>query len=156
MEFGRASTFVETVNVPELERLAPQLLQGIAYSGLAEVEFMYDQKDERFELLEVNPRIWGWHTIAIRAGLDLPYIAYADAVGKEFKVGPVRQGVKWVRVVTDVPTAVQEILARRLTVRQYLASMLGETEFAVLRLSDPLPFVADLFLVPYQIKHRGF
>lgn len=156
MEFGRASTFVETVNVPELERLATQLLQGIAYSGLAEVEFMYDQKDERFELLEVNPRIWGWHTIAIRAGLDLPYIAYADAVGKEFKVGPVRQGVKWVRVVTDVPTAVQEILARRLTVRQYLASMLGETEFAVLRLSDPLPFVADLFLVPYQIKHRGF
>ena len=156
MEFGRASTFVETVNVPELERLATQLLQGIGYSGLAEVEFMYDQKDERFELLEVNPRIWGWHTIAIRAGLDLPYIAYADAVGKEFKVGPVREGVKWVRLVTDIPTAALEILAGRLTVRQYLASMFGDTEFAVLWLSDPLPFVADLFLVPYQIKHRGF
>ena len=156
MEFGRASTFVETVNVPELERLATQLLQGIAYSGLAEVEFMYDQKDERFELLEVNPRIWGWHTIAIRAGLDLPHIAYADAVGKEFKVGPVREGVKWVRLVTDIPTAALEILAGRLTVRQYLASMFGDTEFAVLWLSDPLPFGADLFLVPYHIKHRGF
>jgi len=156
MEFGRASTFVETVNVPELERLATQLLQGIAYSGLAEVEFMYDQKDERFELLEVNPRIWGWHTIAIRAGLDLPYIAYVDAIGKELKVEPVREGVKWVRLVTDVPTAALEILAGRLTVRQYLASMFGDTEFAVLWLSDPLPFVADLFLVPYHMKHRGF
>lgn len=156
MEFGRASTFVEIVDIPQLETLATQLLQGIAYSGLAEVEFMYDLKDGRFELLEVNPRIWGWHTIAIRAGLDLPYIAYADAVGKEFKVGPVRQGVKWVRLVTDVPTAALEILKRRLTVRNYLTSILGETEFAVLRLSDPLPFVADLFLVPYHIKHRGF
>jgi len=156
MEFGRASTFVETVNLPELETLATQLLKGIAYSGLAEVEFMYDQKDERFELLEVNPRIWGWHTIAIRAGLDLPYIAYADALGREFKVGPVREGVKWLRLVTDIPTAVSEIFGGRLTVRQYLASMFGDTEFAVLSLTDPLPFVAELFLLPYHMKHRGF
>jgi len=156
MEFGRASTFVETVNVPELETLATQFLKGIAYSGLAEVEFMYDHKDARFELLEVNPRIWGWHTIAMRAGLDLPYLAYADAVGKEVTVGAAREGVKWVRLVTDVPTAGLEIMAGRLTVRQYLASLSGDTEFAVLSLSDPLPFVADLFLVPYYMKHRGF
>jgi D-aspartate ligase len=156
MEFGRASTFVETVNVPELETLATQFLQGIAYSGLAEVEFMYDQKDARYELLEVNPRIWGWHTIAIHAGLDLPYLAYADAIGKEVTVGRAREGAKWVRLVTDVPTSVQEILAGKLTVRQYLASMSGDTEFAVLSLSDPLPFIADILLVPYYMNHRGF
>ena len=156
MEFGRASTFVETVDVLELETMATEFLQGIGYSGLAEVEFMYDERHARFELLEVNPRIWGWHTIAIRAGLDLPYIAYLDALGKEVTLGPVREGVKWVRVVTDVPTAVREILARRLGVREYLASMSGDTEFAVLSLSDPLTFVADVLLVPYYMKHRGF
>jgi len=157
MEFGRASTYVEVVNVPELETLATQFLKGIAYSGLAEVEFMYDPKHTRFELLEVNPRIWGWHSIAIRAGLDLPYLAYADAVGQKVSVGPVRDNVKWVRLVTDVPTAVLEILGGRLTVRQYLASVSGDTEFAVLSLSDPLPFIADLLLAPYNyIKGRGF
>jgi len=156
MEFGRASTLAETVNIPELEPLATNFLGGIGYSGLAEVEFMYDEKDARFELLEVNPRIWGWHTIAIRAGLDLPYMAYADAVGKEFTIGPVREDVKWVRLVTDIPTAILEILAGRLTVRQYLASISGDTEFAVLWLSDPLPFVADILLVPYHMKQRGF
>jgi D-aspartate ligase len=157
MEFGRASTYVETVNVPELEALATQLLRGIAYSGLAEVEFMYDQRHGRFELIEVNPRIWGWHTIAIRAGLDLPYLAYADAVGKEVAVRPARESVKWVRLVTDVPTAVREILARRLTLRQYLASMSGDTEFAVFSFSDPLPFIGDLLLGPYNyLTSRGF
>jgi D-aspartate ligase len=156
MEFGRASTLAETVNIPELETLATNFLGGIGYSGLAEVEFMYDDKDGRFELLEVNPRIWGWHTIAIRAGLDLPYMAYADAVGKEFTTGPVRENVKWVRLVTDIPTAILEILGGRLTVRQYLASISGDTEFAVLWLSDPLPFVADILLVPYHMKQRGF
>jgi D-aspartate ligase len=156
MEFGRASTLAETVNIPELKTLAAKFLAGIGYSGLAEVEFMYDEKDGRFELLEVNARIWGWHTITIRAGLDLPYLAYADAVGKDVTVGAVREGVKWVRLVTDVPTALLEILAGRLTVRQYLASMSGEIEFAVLSLRDPLPFVADILLVPYHIKQRGF
>ena len=155
MEFGRASTLVETVNIPELETLATSFLRRIGYSGLAEVEFMYDQKDARFELLEVNARIWGWHTIAIRAGLDLPYLAYADALGKEVTLGPARDSVKWVRLVTDVPTALLEILAGRLTVRQYLASMSGDVEFAVLSLRDPLPFVADLVLVPYHLRQRG-
>ncbi len=156
MEFGRASTLAETVNIPELETLATNLLGGIGYSGLAEVEFMYDEKDERFELLEVNPRIWGWHTIAIRAGLDLPYVAYADAVGKELNIGPVREDVKWVRLVTDIPTAALEMLRGGLTVRQYLASMSGDIEFAVLSFTDPLPFVVDILLVPYHMKQRGF
>jgi predicted ATP-grasp superfamily ATP-dependent carboligase len=157
MEFGRASTYVESLNVPELETLATQFLKGIAYSGLAEVEFMYDQKDARFELLEVNPRIWGWHTITIQSGLDLPYLAYSDAIGQEFVTGPVREGVKWVRLVTDIPTAVPEILSGRLTLHQYLASMSGDIGFAVLSLSDPLPFIADLFLAPYNyLNGRGF
>jgi predicted ATP-grasp superfamily ATP-dependent carboligase len=157
MEFGRASTYVESLNVPELEALATQFLKGIAYSGLAEVEFMYDQKDARFELLEVNPRIWGWHTITIQSGLDLPYLAYSDAIGLEVVTGPVREGVKWVRLVTDIPTAVPEILSGRLTLHQYLASMSGDIGFAVLSLSDPLPFIADLFLAPYNyLNGRGF
>jgi len=157
MEFGRASTYVEVVSVPELKRLATQLLQGISYSGLAEVEFMYDPRYARFELLEVNPRIWGWHTITIRAGLHLPYLAYANAIGEQVNAGSARDGVKWVRLVTDVPTAASEILGGRLPVRQYLASLLGDVEFAVLSPRDPLPFVADLFLGPYNyINSRGF
>jgi D-aspartate ligase len=156
MEFGRSSTFVETVNIPELETMATQLLQGIDYTGLAEVEFMYDQKDARFEFLEVNPRIWGWHTIAIRAGLDLPYMAYADAIGQEVNGGEIREGVKWVRLLTDIPTALLEIKAGRLTGSKYIKSLSGDIEFAVLSFSDPLPFIVDLLLVPYYMKHRGF
>lgn len=157
MEFGRASTYVEVVYLPELERLATQLLTGIGFTGLAEVEFMYDRKDGRFELLEVNPRIWGWHTITIRAGLDLPYLAYANAIGETVPVGSVREGVKWVRFMTDIPTVVSEILSGRLTVQQYLASMSGNIEFAVLSFSDPLPFVADMLLGPYNyVAGKGF
>jgi len=156
MEFGRASTLVETVNIPELKTLATKFLRGIAYSGLAEVEFMYDPKHARFELLEVNPRIWGWHTIAIRAGVDLPYVVYADAIGEEVAIGPFREGVKWIRLLTDIPTVATEIWHGRLTIRDYLVSMHGRKEFAVFSLTDPLPFFMELLLIPYYAKHRGF
>jgi predicted ATP-grasp superfamily ATP-dependent carboligase len=157
MDFGRASTYVESVDLPELEMLSKRFLEGTDFFGLAEVEFMYDQKDAQFKLLEVNPRIWGWHTIAIHAGLDLPYFAYADTLGEQFDVGPLRDGVSWVRLVTDFPTAVQEIVGGRLSVGQYLTSISNGTTFAVLSFRDPLPFVADLLLGPYNyFKGRGF
>jgi len=156
MEFGRASTLAVTVNIPELETLATKFLRGIEYSGLAEVEFMYDTKHARFELLEVNPRIWGWHTIAIRAGVDLPYVAYADAIGEEVAIGPFREGVKWVRLLTDIPTVATEIWNGRMTIRDYLVSMHGRKEFAVFSLTDPLPFFMELLLIPYYARHRGF
>jgi predicted ATP-grasp superfamily ATP-dependent carboligase len=155
MEFGRASTFVETAHVPDLEMLAARFLRGVGYTGLAEVEFMYDQKHGRYELLEVNARMWAWNSVANRAGLDLPCLAYAHAIGREVSGGTAREGVKWIRLATDVPIAIREILAGKLTPRRYLASLAGDTDFATFLASDPLPFVADLLLIPYYMKHRA-
>ena len=118
---------------------------------------MYDTKDRQFEFLEVNARIWGWHTIAIQAGLDLPYLAYSTMLGHAVSVEEVRDDAKWIRLVTDIPTAIPEITAGRLTIHQYLASLSGNLGFAVLSLSDPLPFIADAVLAPYNyIRGRGF
>ncbi len=156
MEFGRASTFVETVSLPELGTLATRLLAGIEYSGLAEVEFMYDPKHRRYELLEVNPRIWGWHTIANRAGVNLMSLAYDQALGEPVAAGPFRMGAKWVHLLTDIPTAAQEVWHGRLSLRDYLRSMQGGKEFAVLSLSDPLPVIMEMLLIPYYAKRRGF
>lgn len=157
MEFGRASTLVVTVRLPELEELATRLLSGVAYSGLAEVEFMFDPRRQRFELLEVNPRLWGWHTIAAQAGVNLPYLAYAQALGLPLPADPARfrEGVTWVRLVTDIPTALGELRRGNLGVGQYVRSLAGSKD-AVFSWHDPLPFFMELLLLPYYARHRGF
>jgi D-aspartate ligase len=155
MEFGRASTLAETVDQPELAVLATRFLKGIHYTGLAEVEFMYDQKHDRFELLEVNPRIWGWHTLAICAGVDLPYLAYAQALGDKVKPGTYRTGARWVHLTTDIPTVATELWHRRMSLRDYFQSMRG-TQDAVFSWNDPLPFIMEWLLIPYFIRKRGF
>jgi len=153
-EFGMHSTFVEVVDVPELGQLAGQLLRAVRYTGLAEVEFMWDAKQARFKLLEVNARLWGWHSLAVAAGLDLPYVAFADALGKNPSLGTPRKGTKWVRLLTDGRSAVQGIRAGTLSVRQYLASLRGVTAFAVFSISDPVPFIVQPFLILFRRVRR--
>ena len=43
-EFGRASTYVETVDLPELEEPPLRFLRAIGYYGLVEVEYKRDPR----------------------------------------------------------------------------------------------------------------
>jgi predicted ATP-grasp superfamily ATP-dependent carboligase len=153
-DFGRASTFVVAVELPELSELASQLLRTIHYTGMAEVEFMWSVKRARFELLEVNARLWAWHGLAVAAGLDIPYVAFAEALGLNSPIGTMRQGTKWVRPWTDVRAAAQEILSGTLSIRQYLISLCGKTAFSLFSLSDPIPFIAEPLLLFFNRLRR--
>lgn len=156
MDFGHASTYVELVDIPELRSLAEKFLGLIDYYGIAEVEFMQDPRDNQFKLIEVNPRVWGWHTLAMAAGIDLPYLLYQDMIGEEIKVPLSAKQVKWVRLTTDVPTVFVEIAKGKMKIREYLASMKGEKVDAVMSIDDPLPFLAEVALIPYLWVKRGF
>ena len=156
MDFGQASTFAETVNIPELEELGTHLLSAMDFYGLCEVEFIQDPRDGKFKFLEVNPRVWGWHTLAIRAGVNLPYLLYLDMLNEKVQNGYFKKGVKWVHLATDIPTVASEIAKGKMGLKEYLNSIKGEKEFAVFSMNDPLPFFGELFLIPYLWKRRGF
>jgi len=156
MDFGHASTFAELVAIPELQEIGEKFLRLIGFYGLAEVEFMRDPRDGQYKLIEVNPRVWGWHTLAIGAGVDLPYLLYQDMIGEEIKVQPPSNGIKWVRLVTDTPTVFLEIVKGNMKLDDYVASMRGKKEFAVLAIDDPIPFFAEIAMIPYLWMKRGF
>jgi predicted ATP-grasp superfamily ATP-dependent carboligase len=156
MDFGHATTFAETVDIPELEEIAARILGLIGYYGLSEVEFMHDPGEGRYKLLEVNARQWGWHTLAIAAGVDLPYLLYQDMMGETVKCNGFEKGMKWVRLTTDTPTAFLEMVKGNMRITDYLRSMRGRKQLAVLSLRDPLPFFVELVMIPYLWKRRGF
>lgn len=155
-EFGRASTCVETVDEPQVEALALRLLRGMGYYGLAEVEFKQDPRDGRFKVLDVNARTWGYHTLGRAAGVDFPAMLFADQAGERVTACRARPGVRWVRLVTDLPTGVLEVASRRVGVMQYLRSVRDADAESVFCRDDPLPGLAELALVPYLAVKRGF
>ena len=81
LQFGRASTYVETVDIPVLEELSERFLREIDYYGLVEVEYKLDPRDSQYKLLDVNARTWGYHSLGAQAGVDFSYMLYSDQVG---------------------------------------------------------------------------
>jgi len=155
-DFGHATTYAETVDIPELEEIAAKILGQVGYYGLSEVEFMLDPRDGRYKLIEINARPWGWHTLAIAAGVDLPYLLYQDILGGKGLQNGFDKNTKWIRLTTDIPTAIAEIFRGTLKVNDYVNSFRGKKQFAVLSIKDPLPFIAELFMLPYLWWKRGF
>jgi predicted ATP-grasp superfamily ATP-dependent carboligase len=154
-EFGRASTFVQTVEIPALEVLAEKFLRSIDYYGLVELEFKLDPRDGQFKLLDVNARTWGYHAIGARAGVDFPYLLYADQVGERVERCRAAPGVRWIRLATDVPTAVVEFMHRRLDWRAYGRSVTSSDVEAVFSMHDPVPGLVECGLIPYLAFKRG-
>ncbi len=154
-EFGRVTTYAQTVDIPEIEELALRFLEAMGYRGISEVEFMWDPRDGKYKLIEINARFWAWHSLAIAAGVDLPYLFYLDALGMSARANGYRKGVKWFRLLVDFPASASLVARRKLGLGDYLGSWRGKRAFAVLSLKDPLPFLAEVIMVPYILRKRG-
>ena len=144
VDFGRSSSYVESVEQPVVEQAATRLLAGLGYTGLMEAEFKYDRRNGRFKLLDLNPRAWGWHSIALQEGVDFPYFLWRLALGQPVPEIRVGAGHRWMRVTTDFLAAMHEIRNGRLQMRSYLGSFRKPLEFAVAAKDDPMPFILEV------------
>ncbi len=154
-EFGRAATYVETIDLPEIEEPSERFLKAIDYYGLAEVEYKQDPRDGIFKLLDVNARTWGFQSLGTVAGVDFAHLLYADQVGESISPTRGREGIAWLRLLTDVPTAFSDILGGHLSIRSYLDSLSRTRIESVFCLRDPLPSLGELLLLPYLFVKKS-
>ena len=61
---------------------ARRLLHALGYHGISQVEYKRDPRDGTLRLMEVNARLWQWHSLAAACGVDLVQMAYRDAIGE--------------------------------------------------------------------------
>ncbi len=151
IDYGLGSSFVEAVELPELLALAERLLRHMNASGMVEVEFKQDPRDGAYKLLDINIRPWGWHTLCIACGLDLPYIQYLHMTGQPTPRLAPRYGTRWIRAATDGLAGVQEIRAGITTPWNYARSLVGRNTFSVLNWRDPLPVFGDLAILAGRV-----
>jgi D-aspartate ligase len=104
-DFGN-STMSVTIRMSEAEQALEslrRLFDGIGYSGLFDAEFVHDERDVRFKILEVNARPWWQLELAGASGLDLALMAYRDALGLPLpEAGRYRVGRTWVHPLPDL------------------------------------------------------
>jgi len=148
-EFGRAATYVETIDAPEIEILSERFLKAINYHGVVEIEYKRHSRTGEYKLLDVNARPWGFHAIGPAAGVDFPYVIYADQMGIPAEPARAKAGVGWLRMVSDIPTALSDYLHGSLSIATYLKSLKATRVESVFSAGDPLPSLAEIIMLPY-------
>jgi D-aspartate ligase len=147
VDFGRASTFVETIEDPRVGRDARALLSAMRFTGLVEVEYVRDPRTGDNLLLDVNPRPWGWQSLGGPAGVDFPVLLWRMVSGEPVPALRAVPGVRWVRLLMDIPAAGQEWRRGTLSVREWVRSLHGPIQGAVYARDDPLPALVDVGLL---------
>jgi predicted ATP-grasp superfamily ATP-dependent carboligase len=120
------------------------LLADVGYRGAFNVEFKLDDRDGRYKIIEVNPRpAWFVATLA-RAGMDLPWMIYRDALELAVPTSPpYRVGRYAVYETPDATSIVRAWTSRERpdgpVIRPWLRG-----DHALFWLRDPWPAVVDI------------
>lgn len=75
MSYGR------TESNPTVIEESLKLVKKLGYRGLANIEFKFQPKDQRYYFIEINPRMPWSTSLFPAAGVNLPYRAFLDLTG---------------------------------------------------------------------------
>lgn len=156
MTFGNSTTYCHMVHIPEIETVAKEILRKTHYTGMGEVEFMYDKG--KYKFLEINTRAWKWHTITNQLGFSFigEWIKWINDEGRG-KREEVRtrnderltmNKAVWVERLTDCVVSIREILHGRMKLMAWLRTLCRKKESAVWSWRDPLPAIMYVLLSP--------
>lgn len=145
------SVYRESVFLAELQEYGRAVLDRLGWHGIAEVQFLRNENTGDFELLEVNPIVWGSIPCAVRAGADFPHDFWLLATGHHDRISPgYRLGVSthflygelgYLESVLRDDYPLVERPQLRSAVRDVVTSLVASPHFDHLRIDDPQPFV---------------
>lgn len=78
------------IDAPELTAIGEQIIEKLKWNGPCELEFVQDQIDKNYYLIEINPRFPAWVDFPSTFGYNLPRHLVERAFGLSFEPLPVR------------------------------------------------------------------
>jgi len=78
---GGPSTFCKPISSQLLEEYAIKFAKTSNWNGIAMLEFKYNYSSNKYYFMEINPRFWGSMELAIKCGVDFPYLFFQWIIG---------------------------------------------------------------------------
>ena len=127
----------------EAKSHARTLLQEASWKGAAEVEFILDETGSP-RLLEVNPRFWTPLQLAIRSGVDFPYLIWQQAQSNGEPVADYESGVTYRWMLPNELLWTLEAPDKRRGITDLIAGHGENVCYSILSTDDPMPIVGTL------------
>ena len=138
------STLMETCENPVVVEQSLRLFQGLGFHGIGAIEWKHDPDSGAMRLIEINARATNAAALAAACGVDLPWMAFADALGEP--PAPLTRwesGVKWLWATEDLWAARASYRRREMSLAQWIGSLRGRKCYAVFAADDWRPFFLE-------------
>ncbi|RPJ70296.1 MAG: hypothetical protein EHM20_15570 [Alphaproteobacteria bacterium] len=130
------------------------LLNGMDIKGIAEPEFKYDSRDEKYKLMEINLRSMMWHRVGNLSGVNLQYTQYLNALGKNVnpQIQVKNKDIHFIYLNHEIIN----LILRRKYLRKFKKNLWDSTEsyIAVYDKKDINPFLKDIVDIPKLFIRR--
>jgi predicted ATP-grasp superfamily ATP-dependent carboligase len=128
----------------ELAETGARFCQSIGYRGIVGLELKLDREDNRYKLLDFNPRLMLSDGLTAYCGINLALLQYLDLTGQNPEPrGEYPAGVKWLESMEDFYSFKQYHARGELLLRDWWNSIKGARAFALFAWDDPLPFLVE-------------
>jgi predicted ATP-grasp superfamily ATP-dependent carboligase len=123
IQFGTATLAVSIRN-EECLKQSQVLLKSLNYTGVCEIEYLLDPRNNKYKLIEINPRTWLWVGLAKECGIDYAKILYhrANDIPYDFKT-EYSLGIMWYNPITDLVYSTIAIFKGKLSVFSYIRTL---------------------------------
>jgi predicted ATP-grasp superfamily ATP-dependent carboligase len=149
------STVQESALFPELVRLSDELMKGIPWYGLVDVEYLIDPRDGQPKLMEINPRFWSSTHLSILCGVDFPWLLYRLAMEQDIE--PIHDYIVGKRGRTLFPGDILHFLSNPKRFRMNPPIWTTKLPDDLVSLQDPLPMAGFLLsALRYSVDHNAW
>jgi D-aspartate ligase len=139
--------------IPEVIEPGRRLLRAMGFDGYACIEFKKDPRDGKFKLMDINGRHNLSTSLAVRCGINFPYMEYRYRVfGETSGVREFTQCIYWIDIVQDIKYSVSGRDIEHYSARQLLRPYQSPHVFAIFNWKDPRPFLKKVALASRGIK----
>jgi len=154
IEFGTA-TFARSIFVKECFEQSSLLLKAINYTGVCEIEYLFDYEDLKYKLIEINARTWLWVGLAKASGVDFAKMIYNYVNGSQNIYPPkYNTELNWRNSFTDIIYTSLALIKGKISLSSILEQNKGTIVDAVSYSGDNKPFWAYLFLMSTFLFRR--
>lgn len=110
---GGPSTLCKSIYDEKLIEYGKKILDELKWQGVAMVEFKKEYSTNEYKLMEINPRFWGSLPLAIKSGVDFPYLLYKLINEENFdSIKNYEHGIKLRFLVTDIVSGLSHLSNR--------------------------------------------
>jgi len=133
--------------IPEVIEPGRKILQALGFNGYACTEFKKDERTGIYKLIEVNGRHNLSTSLAVRCGINFPYLQYRHLIENELPLqSNYKEGVYWIEIISDISNSLMYLTQERYSLSQYLRPYFKPNVFATFDLSDLGPYPKRLFI----------